>query len=443
MAKPDEYSDPELERSTLAALIQSSEPFAYLDRVQDTYFTDESVRNVFSIVKELTANTGSIPSESTLGLELQKRYIKTPKIGESILTSFTQLSTVKVNSPLPFLLNNLVNYARAREMLTSMERSIKKLSDGDIEGALKLYQNDALSLQSSDPLLTISRGEFVEDYKKRKDILEDMKLHPEKYKGMPTGIDELDELTGGLWKGELAFVFGRTGVGKSFFLLETALTSYRNINRVLYVSIEMSGEAVNRRFDSRTSHVPYARFKRSILNDQETHQWEHSMSNLEKRYYNKGARLYTSHIPFGCTIGSIRSELELYKSQGNEIDLLVVDYGDLINPSKALFSEQSELTAIFRDLKGLAQVYNVPLWSASQAKREAYKSAKISVEDVGYAAGKAHVADLVVGITCTEEDQLAGKMYLHIVKQRDGGGTSSPILLKPKFEISMIDSKGL
>ena len=269
MAKAEEYSDPELERSTLAALIQSSEPFAYLDRVQDTYFTDESVRNVFSIVKELTANTGGIPTESTLGLELQKRYIKTPKIGEAILTSFTQLSTVKVNSPLPFLLNNLVNYARAREMLTSMERSIKKLSDGDIEGALKLYQNDALSLQSSDPLLTVSRGEFVEDYKKRKDVLEDMKLHPEKYKGMPTGIDELDELTGGLWKGELAFVFGRTGVGKSFFLLETALTAYRNVHRVLVISIEMNRLHWARRGDSRVSHIPYARFKKAELSDQE------------------------------------------------------------------------------------------------------------------------------------------------------------------------------
>ena len=442
MPKPDEYSDPELERSTLAALIQSSEPFAYLDRVQDTYFTDESVRNVFSIVKELTANTGGIPTESTLGLELQKRYIKTPKIGESILTSFTQLSTVKVNSPLPFLLNNLVNYARAREMLTSMERSIKKLSDGDIEGALKLYQNDALSLQSSDPLLTVSRGEFVEDYKKRKDVLEDMKLHPEKYKGMPTGIDELDELTGGLWKGELAFVFGRTGVGKSFFLLETALTAYRNVHRVLVISIEMNRLHWARRGDSRVSHIPYARFKKAELSDQEYVQWEHMMGNFEKKYHNKGARLWITHIPFGCTVGSIRGEIENYRNQGTPIDILVMDYGDLINPTRAFFSEQAELTAVFKDLKGIAQLYNIPVWTASQSKAGTYRSAKLDVEDVGYAAGKAHVADLVVGISCTDEDQLAGKMSLHVVKIRDGSA-SAPITLRPKFEISMIDSKGM
>jgi len=440
--KAEEYSDPELERSTLAALIQSSEPFTYLDRVQDTYFTDESIKNVFSIVKELTANTGGIPTESTLKLELQKRYIKTPKIGEAILTSFTQLSTVKVNSPLPFLLNNLVNYARAREMLTSMERSIKKLSDGDIEGALKLYQNDALSLQSSDPLLTVSRGEFVEDYKKRKDVLEDMKLHPEKYKGMPTGIDELDELTGGLWKGELAFVFGRTGVGKSFFLLETALTAYRNCCRILTISIEMNSAAIHRRFDSRTSHIPYTRFKRAELADHEYVQWEHMMGNFEKKYHSKGARLWITHIPFGCTVGSIRGEIEFYRSQGTPIDLLVVDYGDLINPTRAFFSEQAELTSIFKDLKGMAQLYNIPVWTASQSKAGTYRSAKLDVEDVGYAAGKAHVADLVVGISCTDEDQLAGKMSLHVVKFRDGVA-NTPITLHPKFEISMIDSKGM
>ena len=442
MPKFNTYSDPELEQKVLAACIQSPEPFALLDTLQSHYFTNEVTRDLFTVIKGLSLSIGVLPTEAALKLELQNRYINSPQIIDTLLTTYTQLQSLPIDVPPSFLVKNLINFARAREMLSSIDRAVAKLSEGDIEGAIKDYQADALSLQASDPVVTVSRGEFLEEVNKRKELLEDIKLHPEKYRGIPTGIEELDELTQGLWRGELGFVFGRTGIGKSFFLLEVALAAFKYGCKVLVVTVEMPKTQWERRLDSRVSHVPYAHFKRASLDEIEYKQWERSLEHLKSRYYTKGARLWVTHIPFGCTVGSIRAEIEYYRGQGTPVDIVVMDYGDLITPSRHLFSEQAELTSIFRELKGLAQLYNIPVWTASQSKVGTYRSAKLDVEDVGYAAGKAHVSDLVVGISCTDEDQLAGRMSLHVVKYRDGVA-SKPITLKPKFEISMIDSKGV
>ena len=441
MPKLEEYSDPILERNTLAALLQSQDIFTFLDKIQPNFFTDETLRNIFILIKDTADQTGSIPSADTMQLSLTIQYPNNPELSSALLRTFKQLERTRVNSPLAFLYHNLVNFARARDMLTNIERSLNQLSDGDLENALSSYQDSALSLQSTDPTVKVIRGEFLADLQQRKAVIEDKKLHPEKYKGIYTGIDELDAATGGLWKGELGFAFGRTGVGKSFFLLEVALTAYKDLHKVLVLTIEMPKEQWQRRLDSRTSHVAYKQFKEGTLSHEEEIQWDRMMGKLSS-YAEKGARLWTNHIPLGCTLGGIRAELEYYKHIGEPVDLLVVDYGDLIQPPGQLWSEQAALTAIFRELKGFASIYDIPVWTASQAKQGTYRNSKMQVEDVFGAAGKAQISDLVLGISCTDEDKLQGRMFLHVTKGRDLEDIK-PIMVRPRFDIAMIDARGL
>ena len=442
MPEPEEYSDPVLERKTLAALIQSSDPFLFLDKMQPNFFTDETLRNTFALVKHITDQLGSIPSADTVQLELNILYPNSSELVSALLKTFKQLERLHINTPLSFLYHNLVNYSRARDMLTNVRLSLKQLADGDLEGALSNYHEGALSLQSTDSTVSVIRGEFLEDYQERKSLIADKKLHPEKYKGIYTGIDELDEATGGLWKGELGFAFGRTGIGKSFFLLEVAFTAYKDLFKVLVVTIEMPKAQWQRRLDSRSSHVASKQFKQATLSHDEEIQWDKMMKLLSVNYAAKGAKLWTTHIPLGCTLGGIRSELEHYKHAGMPVDLLVIDYGDLIHTPRQLWSEQAELTAVFRELKGIASIYDIPVWTASQAKQGTYRSSRMQVEDVFGAAGKAQISDLVVGISCTDEDKLHGRMFLHVAKGRDLEDIG-PIMVRPRFEIAMINAKGV
>jgi len=443
MALIDEFSDTGLERQLLSALLQSQEDVhAYFERLRPSYFTDENLRRVFVYVSQLLENIGSIPTEETLRLELQSKFPRAKETVEALLTAFTVLRTVVVRSPISFLLEKVVSFARAREMLLGMEKSISLLEEGKIEESLRIYQEGALALYTTDPITPVVRGEVSEDFEDRRRLYEDKKRHPEKYRGILTGLPELDKITGGLWKGELGFVFGKSGVGKSFGLLFFAYAAFMQGYKVLVMPIEMPYHQWAYRFDSRMTHIEYTKFKWADLSEEQFRQWGEKSDQVKSTYYDKGGRLFISHIPLGCTVGAIKAELEYFKKTGTSIDLLVLDYADLVVPPRQQYSEQAELTSIFRTLKGFAQLYNIPVWTATQMRRDSYQKDSIDITDVGFAAGKAHISDLVVGMQRTDADMQRGIMKLHIVKYRDGT-YNTPIILRPNLALATIDTTGI
>jgi replicative DNA helicase len=336
----------------------------------------------------------------------------------------------------------LVDYSRVRDAISSIEQFLEKLDKGDIEEALRQYQGDALTLQASDLTIPVTRGDVIEDFEQRKQLIMDMQAHPDKYRGILTGIFELDRVTGGLWDGELGFFFGKSGVGKSFCLLEVALSAYRAGYKVLVIPIEMPLIQWQRRFDSRISHISYESFKWATLDEVEMAQWEERVKIAEARFSSQGGWIKIAHIPMGCTLGAVRVELELLIRRGIPADMLVIDYADLMSPPRQLYSEQGELTAIFRELKGMAGAYNIPIWTATQARREAYKSSSLNMSDVGYAMGKVHVSDLVIGVSRSDEDALSDRMILSIAKYRDGV-YNKPITLTTNLALAMINAVGV
>jgi len=443
MSLIDRYSDTELEKQLLAVLLQQGpDAIPYFEKLRPAHFKDEGLQRVFIYVKQLLLNIGSVPSAETLRIELLQKFPKAQEAANTILATFTSIQSLSISTPLTFLMDKVVGFSRARDMLSSMEQSSRLLEEGKVEDALKNYQDNALALQATDPTLTVIRGEMTEDFPNRVKLYEDKKLHPEKYIGVPTGIDELDKLTGGLWKGEFGFVFGKSGVGKSFCLLAFAYAAFMRGLKVLVIPVEMPYHQWAYRYDSRVTHIEYSKFKWADLSEKQFQQWQERHEQLKKLYYDKGGRLYIEHVPLGCTMGSIRVALERHISLSEPIDILILDYADLVIPPEHGFSEQAELTSIFRTLKGFAQLYNIPVWTATQAKRESYQKAVLDLTDVGFASGKGHISDLVVGITRTDEDILRGIMKLHVSKYRDGTH-NTPIVLHPNLSLAAIDTAGI
>lgn len=439
----DDYSDPTLERNVLGALLQdSSTAMQYLPHLLPSYFTDANIRRLFIYVKRLALDSGVTPSRETLRVELLGRFPGAGDVIEGLLSIYKELISFPVTISLSFLVDNLTNFARAREALVSAEQLLKGLGEGDIKGTLQRFQDNVLALQARDPTATVTRGEVIEDYEMRLALVKDMAKNPDKYHGILTGIDELDQVTGGLWNGELGFVFGKSGVGKSFLLLEFAYYAYRAGCKVLVVPIEMPLIQWERRFDARVAHVSYEAFKWGTLNEAELNQWEQRIQAVKAKYSTQGGAVFISHIPMGCTLGAVRVELEAFIQQGKPIELLVIDYADLMTPPRQLYSEQGELTAIFRELKAMAGVYNIPIWTATQARKESYKSTYLSMSDVGYAMGKAHVSDLVVGVARSDEDTLSDRMTLSIAKYRDGIH-NKPIVLNTNLALAMVNAVGV
>ena len=439
MAAVDEYCDPFLERDALAVLVRDGEAaLTYFPRLRSEYFTDENLRRLFFLARRFVMRSGVSLSREALRVELHVLYPKDESTAAGILGMYDQLVILPVTVPVAYLVERLTEFARVRRMLESMRDVVGMLDKGRLTDALEQYEADALSLQASDPSAFVVRGEVFEDLPKRKALLADMKIHPERYRGILTGITELDRITGGLWKGELGFCFGKTGVGKSFFLLQVAFNAYLLNLRVLVVPVEMPLIQWQRRFDSRVSKVSYEGFKWATLTDAEEAQWDRLMLQSVDVHWKHGARVFMAHFPIGSPVSLIRAELERLIRQGTAADALVVDYADLFTPPRAHPTEQAELTEIFRELKDIAGSYDIPVWTATQARRDAYHTEQLSVEHVGYAAGKGHIADMVIGIARSDVDTLTQRLLLSIAKYRDGSH-NRVIMCKPDFAIAMID----
>lgn len=439
MDRIDQYSDPNLEKNTLAMLLQDGEAaIRYFPRLLPSHFTDENVIRLFTLARRFTMRSGSLLSREVLRVELSTLYPTTLDVATSVLSMYDQLVAVSQGSPSTFLVEKLMNYARTRGMLSTIKRSIDLLDNGRMEDSLRLYQENALELQVADPSIFITRGEVILDFEKRKALIADMQQNPDKYRGVQTGIDELDSVTGGLWNGELGFSFGKTGVGKSFFLLQVAYQAYLDNLRVLVIPVEMPLIQWQRRFDARISKVAYNQFKWATITESEMAQWEHCILQSRDDHYDQGARVYVTHIPIGSPVSGIRMELERVLRQGVAVNVLVIDYGTLLMPLDPGRSQQEKYTNVFQELKAIATSYDIPIWTAAQLRKGAYGQERVTAEDVGYAMGMVHVSDMAVGISKSDTDTLQRQLFLSIAKFRDGM-YNRPIICRPNFSLAMIN----
>lgn len=438
MERIDQYSDPDLERNTLAMLLQDGEAaLRYFPRLLPRHFTDENVGRLFTLARRFTMRSGSLLVREVLRIELSTLYPTRLDVADNVLGMYDQLIAVPSETPPAFLVERLMNYARVRGMLGAVKRSIDLLDGGRMEDSLRVYEETALALQVADPSVFITRGEVIEDFEKRKALIADMQKNPDKYRGVQTGIDELDRVTGGLWNGELGFCFGKTGVGKSFFLLQIAYQAYLNGLKVLVIPVEMPLIQWQRRFDARMSKVAYNQFKWATITASEMLQWERCILQSRDNNYKRGARVFITHMPIGSPVSGTRTELERLIRQGSAVDLLVIDYGTLLIPLELGGSQQEKYTNIFQELKAIATSYDIPIWTAAQLRRAAYQSERVTSEDVGYAMGMVHVSDMAVGVSKSDADTLRKRLFLSIAKFRDGS-YNRLITCRPNFGLAMI-----
>jgi replicative DNA helicase len=120
-----------------------------------------------------------------------------------------------------------------------------------------------------------------------------------------------------------------------------------------------------------------------------------------------------------ASITTITSHIEKCISQGKKPDMIVLDYADLIRPSKA-GDKRLELNDIYEDLRGVAGEYDIPIWTASQANRSATEEDVIEGNKVSESYNKVMVCDFIMSLSRKLNDKIGGTGRWHIIKNRFG-----------------------
>ena len=207
--------------------------------------------------------------------------------------------------------------------------------------------------------------------------LEKLHEHKDMLRGLPTGFRDLDNALSGLQKSDLIIIAARPSMGKTTLALDIArMSSITHDKSVLIFSLEMSSQQLVDRMLSAQSRVNAWNLRTGRLSsDREFSQLRDSLDRLAK------AKIYIDDQP-GNSIVRMKALSRRLKAEKG-LDLIVVDYLQLMTTSKDYDSMVNQVTEISRSLKSLAKELNVPVLALSQLSR--------AVESRG---GKPRLSDL-------------------------------------------------
>ena len=238
--------------------------------------------------------------------------------------------------------------------------------------------------------------------------------------GLSTGFFELDEMTSGLQRTDLVIVAGRPSMGKTALCLTLAQNAALQSNAVVAVfSLEMSKEQLVTRMLSSEARINAHRFRTGHLMTNEWERLAQAIGTLSE------ARLFIDDTP-GISVLEMRAKCRRLAAEQKDLDLIVVDYLQLMSGGKRSESRQQEVSQISRELKALAKELNVPVVALSQLSRapEARNPPKPLMSDLRESGSIEQDAD-VVGFIYREDyykpdTEIPGIAELIIAKQRNG-----------------------
>jgi replicative DNA helicase len=277
-----------------------------------------------------------------------------------------------------------------------MIQSVSLLKSSSFDEIAKVI-NDALKLGNDSNF----GYDYIQDFEKRFEI--------KARDPIATGWDEIDGLLqGGLGNGELGVVIAPTGAGKSMALVHLGTQAMKAGKTVVHYTLELQDTSIGIRYDSCVTGVSLS----------ELHSFKEMI--YEKVQEIKGKLIIKEYPTKSATTQTIKTHLEKLKQKDIKVDMILVDYGDLLKPVITTREKRHDLESIYEELRAIAQEVKCPVWTASQTNRSGLNAEVITMESISEAYSKCFVADFIVSVSRTIDDKNNDTGRLFVAKNRFG-----------------------
>lgn len=237
--------------------------------------------------------------------------------------------------------------------------------------------------------------------------------------GVPTGFIELDELTSGLQAGQMIVIAARPAMGKSTFALDIARSAAIKHNMTtVFFSLEMGRNEIATKILSAEAGINLSELRKGQLDEDQWSKIANAMGKMDS------APLFIDDSP-NMTLMEIRAKARRLK-QRNNLQLIVLDYLQLMSSGKRVESRQQEVSEFSRALKLMAKELEVPLIALSQLNRgsEQRTDKKPQISDLRESGSIEQDADMVILLHREDyyekESTRAGEADVIVAKHRNG-----------------------
>ena len=237
--------------------------------------------------------------------------------------------------------------------------------------------------------------------------------------GIPTGYQDFDRLTAGLQPSDLIIVAGRPAMGKTTFAMNIAEhAAIKHGKSVAVFSMEMASIQLVMRMFSSVGQIEQNRIRTGSLEDMDWPKLTSAMNLLHK------SKIFIDDTP-ALSPAELRARARRLKRE-HDVDLIVVDYLQLMSVPDSRENRATEIAEISRSLKTIAKELNVPVVALSQLNRalEQRPNKRPVMADLRESGAIEQDADLIVFIYRDEvynpETSEKGKAEIIIGKHRNG-----------------------
>jgi replicative DNA helicase len=349
----------EAEQTVLGALLMDSsavEKTLNIVLAEDFYY--EANSEIYDAIK--TVHQFDIPVDIiTVTNELKKRSKLEQTGGIEYLASLTE-NIVSTKSILAYI-DIIKEKSTLRKIINVSNELIEKgyKENDDVQNLINLAEARIFAL---------SQNRSTNDFSNVKDVLlsvfnqlEERAKTKGSITGVNTGYRDLNRLTAGFQRSDLVLLASRPAMGKTSLALNFAMNAAKSGSSVAMFSLEMSKEQYIQRLISLESLVEISKFRTGALEDEDWLSLANVMNSISS------ANMYiddTASISLFDLISKCR-RLKIDKG----LDLVIIDYLQLMSYGAKAESRQQEISSISRGLKQLARELDCPVLALSQLSR--------------------------------------------------------------------------
>lgn len=413
----------DLERDIIAQAIQDKGYRERARRVLDRHaFTDRAHAWLWGTIAALPA--GDDVTDAAMEVILDK--VADADKREVYGKAFHKLSA-RTPGASSTSLTLLGEFVRNQHMTSGIDKAIKALKDGDLDAAAASMRR---GLDAETPAL--DSADWIEEWDDRTAHRAAVAADPGIVRRVPTHLRSLDGwLNGGLAARQLGLIVGTTGRGKSHFSTHLGFWGAAKGFNVLHVSTEMASIDVATRYDAKLAGI-----SSSLV---EAHTYESGQLESVRRKVARIAPRLKGKLKIVATplrkanLDLLTTVMDDMTSEGRPPDLLIMDCGDHLQPSKSYRDYRLDQSNNYWDLKSLAMERDIPVWSTTQAPKEVVERIASS-ENVADSYDKARIADVIWTLNQSQSEYHAGTMRGFLAKNRKGVAKK---MLSMKVDLSM------
>ena len=352
----------EAEQAVLSAMFLSRNALdKTFEMVDETAFYYDNNRKIFNCLKKLYDENAPIDM-TTITTELRNEGILEEIGGVIYLTEV--LNTESTAANIDYYLKIISDDALLRRLI--------EVSNEVNQMGYDTTQNVSDTLDEAErKILSIVKDKRSTEFQNIKDVvyrvqknLQTLAETKGDITGIPTGWSDFDKITSGLHENQLIIIGARPAMGKTAFALNLATNVAVSTNKsVALFNLEMGSEQLANRMLSSLGQIEGYKFMSGKLNNNDYVKFNEALSQLED------TNIFIDDTP-GITIGEIRSKCRRLKTSATGLDLVIIDYLQLISGGRNYgANRQQEVSDISRSLKMLAMELNIPVIALCQLSR--------------------------------------------------------------------------